>query len=562
MAKSNKRSARQKKQQDSEVFERLNRFLQKYQKQIFIASAGLTLLFSFLLFNFNVSLMGDDGAYIKRAYRLLHDGDFPTFQGPLYPIVLSFFIWLAGLNVTFLKALSGIFILGHLYFFYRAFKDRIPALLYIFTLIILGTNAYLVSYSSWTFSEALFLMLQAWLFYYLLRHVWEERLKSNRERIMKFLVLGLLLILLAKTRSVGYGAVVAVVIFFAFTRQWRSIGYTLGSFGLFYLVFRGVRSIFFGVSSNAQFGSQFNRLLLKDPYNPGKGKEDLVGFVERFWNNSELYLSKHTYKFLGLRPDDVVQTSTVLTVVAYILFGLALFYAFRKNKYLLFTGVYIAVMSAVTFFILQTRWDQDRLILVFFPLIVPFLLSGLYYLGKDKLPLFRFILPGLLVVLIFSNLGRTFNKVDLHQDKFIHHLQGDDLYGLTPDWVNYVKMARFAAENIPDNVNIACRKPNIAFIKAQREFYGIHRVNTQDADKLLQKLAQNDVRYVIMASLRKYPSRKTKYTINTVKRYLYYIQQKYPKAIELVHRIGQDEQAYLFRINYNAVGDGKVGDDQ
>lgn len=552
MAKQQQKQKKQKRQTEQNPFDKLNAVLYRYEGRIFLVSVILTVLFSFLLFNFNVSLMGDDGAYIKRAYRLLHHGDFPGFQGPIYPFVLSFFIWIFGLNITLLKALSGVFILAHLYFFYRAFQNRMPSLLFVFTIVILATNAYLLSYSSLTFSEALFLFIQAFLFFYLFRYIWDASFKNEWQRVVRLLVLGAIMLLLAKTRSIGYGAVVAVVLFMAVNRNWKNIGYTLGSFGVFYFVFKGIKAVFFGVTSGQQFGTQLDRLLLVNPYDPSEGKEDLVGFIERFWGNSELYLSKHIYKFLGLRPD-VLQTSTVLTILTYALFILALVYVFRKNRYLLFTGIYIAVMSGITFVILQTRWDQDRLILVFFPLIVPFLLSGLYYLGRSRnLALVRIGLPILLVVVLFTNVGRTFQKVSDHQDEFTHHLRGEDLYGLTPDWVNYIKMTRYAARHVPDSVMVACRKPNIAFIKAKREFHGIFRVNTKDPDELLGNLRKNDVGYVIMASLRKYPQKQTKYTINTVKRYLYYIQQKYPNALQLVHRIGQDEEAYLFRVNYQA----------
>ena len=540
------------KENNLSFFDKINRFLTKHQSKVLWISIALTLLFSFLLFNFNVSLMGDDGAYIKRAYNIVHKGKFPTFQGPLYPIILSFFIWIFGVNITFLKALSGLFILGHLYLLYKAFQHKIPSLLYIFIIIIIATNAYLLSYSSWTFSEAPFLFIQALLFYYLFQYILTQKLHSNKEEIFKFLILGIILMFLAKTRSVGYGAPIALILFFAFTRNWRKIGYTLGSFGLFYFIFKGLKTLIFHTKSTHQFGSQLNRLLLVDPYDPSKGKEDLIGFIERFWSNSELYLSKHLYKFLGLRPD-IVETSTLLAVITYILFAVALYFAFRRNRYLLFTGIYIGVMCGMTFTILQPRWDQERLILVFFPIIVPFLLSGIYYIGKEsKLAILRTGLLILMVILFFTNLGRTFNKVEAHQDEFLHHLRGDDLYGLTPDWVNYVKMCRYAAKHVPDSVMIACRKPNIAFMKTKRQFHGIYRVNTKDADILFNDLKNQNVRYVIMAHLRKYPSRKTKYTINTVKRYLYYIQQKYSDVIKPVHKIGQDEEAYLFRVNYNA----------
>ena len=233
MAKPNKKN----KQSKFSFFDKLDRFFKNYQGKIFIISLLLTVLFSFLLFNFNVNLMGDDAAYVKRAYRLLHYGDFPSFQGPLYPFVLSLIMWIFGLNFTLLKVLSGLFILGHLYFFYKAFKDKIPTFIHIITIVLLSTNAYLLNYSSWTFSEALFLFIQALLFYYLLKYVWESDLSSYKERIIKFLLLGLILLLLAKTRSVGYGAIITVMLFFGITRKWKYIFYTLVSFSLFYFVF-------------------------------------------------------------------------------------------------------------------------------------------------------------------------------------------------------------------------------------------------------------------------------------------------------------------------------------
>ncbi|MCK5536084.1 MAG: hypothetical protein KAI79_04610, partial [Bacteroidales bacterium] len=67
-------------------------------------------------------------------------------------------------------------------------------------------------------------------------------------------------------------------------------------------------------------------------------------------------------------------------------------------------------------------------------------------------------------------------------------------------------------------------------------------------DDLLQNLYDNNVRYVIMANLRKYEQQKSEYTINTVRRYLFYIQRKYPFKIRQVHKIGKDEEAYLFEI--------------
>ena len=365
----------------------------------------------------------------------------------------------------------------------------------------------------------------------------------------KFFVLGMLLFFMGATRSIGFGAFVAVSLFFILTFKWKNLIYTGTGFFINYGIFTFIKRYIFHLST-IQFDTQFKFLLLKDSFNPAKGNENFMGYVHRFFENSNLYLSKHLYKFIGFRPE-ILDVKSILTILIYILFFVAIYFAFKKNKYLLFTGIYIAVLLGISFVILQTRWDQDRLILVYFPLILLFLLSGIYYLSKLKsLKILQGLLLILLFIMFFTNLKVTVNKVKANDEQLMNNLAGHAFYGMTTDQINYIKISQWAAENIPDSVNIACRKPSISFIYAKRKFYGIYRVTTENSDELLQKLKDNNVRYVIMASLRKYPSKKTEYTINTVKKYLYYIQKKYPKKIRTVKSIGSDEPAYLFEIIY------------
>jgi hypothetical protein len=49
---------------------------------------ALTLLFSLLLYDPKISLSGDDSFYINRASEFIHSFKFPSFQGPLYPMVV------------------------------------------------------------------------------------------------------------------------------------------------------------------------------------------------------------------------------------------------------------------------------------------------------------------------------------------------------------------------------------------------------------------------------------------------------------------------------------------
>ena len=552
MSKSNvkKKTSKGNETNKKDLFEKLDQFFESKGNIFFWVSLFFTLLFSFLLFNFRVSEAGDDSEYIFRAFLLVKEFKFPSFQGPLYPMFMSVFVWMFGLNITLLKSLSLISIVFHLYFFYKAFKGRVSGFLLIYVMIIISFNAFVLYYSSQTYSEAFYLLLQALFFFFFFNaFVSKSESPGLKDGWGSYLILGMLILFLGLTRSIGYGAFIAVVLFFAVTTRWRSLLFTTSAFVLEFGIFTFIKRVVFQTNVS-QFSVQLTRLMQVDPFDATKGKEDFAGFISRFIGNSNLYLSKHIYKFLGLRPE-ILQPNGFLTIIIYALFFVAIYYAFKKNRYLLFTGIYLLVLTGITFIIVQTRWDQDRLILVYFPLILLFLFSGIYYLGKQKTMKFiQGVLPILFIVIFFTNLNVTSRKVKANDEYLMQSLAGNQFYGMTPDWINYIKMSQWAAKKVPDDVMIACRKPSISFIYAKRKFYGIYRYNTEDPDKLLQRLKDSNVKYVIMGSLRKYPNQKTQYTINTVQRYLYFIQQKYPNKIKHIQTIGVDEPAYLFEIEY------------
>ncbi len=533
-----------------DLLDSLDLFFDKNGKLFLLISFFFTLLFSFLLFNFRVSEAGDDSAYILRAYDFIKELRFPTFQGPLYPIFLSLFIFIFGLNITLLKSISLVSILTHLYLFYKAFKGSVSSFLLVIVLIIISFNGYLLYYSSQTYSEAFFMMLQALFFLYFFKFFVSVEYSPNIKSYWgKYLLLGTLILSLGLTRSIGYGAFLAVILFFIIMMRWKALVFSTGGFLINYGIYGIIKKFLFNVSGS-QFDTQISRLMQKDPFVVSKGNEDLVGFINRFWDNSNLYLSKHFFRFIGFRPE-ATDTKVFLTILIYVLFIFAIYFAFKKNRYLLFTGIYLAVLVGITFIIVQARWDQSRLIIIYLPLIFLFLFSGIYYLSKIKsFKIIQGLFPVLIVILFFSNLKVTVDKVNRNEDYLMSHLSGNEFYGMTPDWINYIKMSQWSAKNIPEDLLIACRKPSISFIYAKRKFHGIYRIETKDPDELLKDLKDNNVKYVIMASLRKYPNQKTEHTINTVKRYLYYIQQKYPRKIRFVKQIGVDEKAYLFEIVY------------
>jgi hypothetical protein len=632
----------------------LDNFFSGKSKLFYFIALGLTILLACLLFDVKVGPGGDDSAYILRAYDFVHGFSYPGYQGPMYPFLLSPFILLFGIKLPLLKFLSLISLVISIVFLYKAFNKRIPGFILSGTLLLISINYFVLYFGSQTYSEAFFMMVQSIFFWYFASRI----LDRNPEQwiLPQYIMMGFLMFLMTLTKSIAFAAVIAIAAFYIVNRRWKDLLYTTGSFISFYSVFELLKRMLWG-NTNLQFASQGSGLMYKDFYNPSMGKEDFSGFIQRFFDNSNLYFSKHLYKFLGFRDEYATDINPFLTILTYAILIAALVYCLRKNKLLFFIGIYVLSMCSVEFLVLQKHWDQWRLIIIFYPLILMLVFSALYFLFKQpKLKSFQFLVPIIAVIIFFSSFSVTNDHIKLQRPILERNLKGDLLYGLTPDWVNYIQMSKWAAKNIPQDQKIASRKPEISFVYSGRRFTGISKVpvvlldtflqrikpdtsvfmavrlkklneskqmlsgvlsnkiyavvsgefsfgdNETDnsnviciyrltkpefeiwskkireeniyletnieawltdmhgkktdfvissPDELLQNLRNNQIRYILLGSLRLNPYENTGNIINTIHRYLYFIQLKYPTAFKEINKFGTDEVASLVEVNLN-----------
>ena len=654
-------------QTSSDLLDLMDNFFSKRSNLFLYLSLAFVVIFGAMLFDARVSLTGDDAMYIIRAYDFIHHFKYPDFQGPLYPIILSPFVLIFGIHVISLKLVSFAFILAQTAILYLAFRNKIPAGLLVVTSILISMNAYVLYFASQTYNEALFMMLQSIMFLVFFKYFITDNKAGEPIKIAYkyFILLGFMLFLMGLTRTIGYIAFGAITLYFLYNKKWLAPMYTLVAFGIFFFGFQLIKGLIWN-DADVQFQNQANSLLLKNYYNAAEGYESLGGYFMRIVDNSQLYLSKHLFMMLGLRPDMNVQPNiTGLTLLSYFVFfaGLVVV-ALKKNKYLLFTAIYVLSMVGMTFVVLQKTWDQGRFIVTYMPFIVLTILTAFYYGSKFKKTKFlQFSVYLVALVLFFSTFKRTSDRSVTTREVLERNMDGNMFYGFSPDWVHYLQMSQWAAENVADSLNIACRKPSISFIYTEgRKFTGIFRLKTLSVEENLKKLrsvsdkqvlsinireleqkgipptvtsalrvmshsfltgslkdAQNqdvdfylfglyqipwesaqgildlldeygvqysvnaeiiealqqnvpkdhklelsavspddllndlkdkEVKYIIMASLRKIPMQKTQYTINTVYRYLYFISLKYPNIFRVVKQIGnnEDEPAQLIEI--------------
>ena len=556
-AKQARKSVQQKKQptppkERKGLLDRLQKYFYRRRKFYFLLSCGLTLLFAILLFDVKMSNANDDSMYVNLGWRITKDISLMySANAPLYPLFLSLPISIFGLKIVLLKSLSVVFILLNIVLLYYAFRNRVNDFVLMMALLTTAVNSYFMYFASMTFTEAFFLFLQS-LFFLLLFNFYDSitSTKSLKHTWKKWLLIGFMAMLISLAKNVAILGIVVLVIFLLWNKKYIQAVYAAASF----LIFKGALSLFNAIYMGdvSQYSNQSRLLFQVDPYNPSKGMETYSGFVDRFFQNGNLYLSKRLFQVLGLKSEDVNTINPSLLFFCAVIFFMAVFFIIRnKDRVLLFLAMYMTAMMAATFTVLQVQWDQPRFVMIFVPLLLMTVYGGWSYFLKNKNAILQFILVAIAFITLFAGLFATLKKSEKNYSILKRNLSGDIYYGYTTDWVNYLKMSAWCGDSLPDNALVGARKAPMSFIYAKgKPFYGIDMAFSSDADSVLARLKSNNVTHVILASLRRNPKVADGMIINTVHRLMSPVGQKYPQKLQLVKQIGDTEPAYLYKINY------------
>jgi hypothetical protein len=480
---------------ETTLFQRSDNYLNSKYYTILVILFAIFVTQGLALFDQRFSMAGDDTSYVERAFNFIHHFTFPGFQGPVYPIVLSPFVAMFGLNPIPLKFISMLFLIGFLFVFIRSLKNRIPSVLLTGTCILIVINSFILYYGSQTYSEALFMLLQAltiMVFFHFF--VDDNGEKSSVTLVKQHLLLVLCLIILGLTRSIGFSASIAVALWFLIQKQWKNILFLVTGFILLLIFFKISSLVFF--SHPTHLITNFTQgLFSKDYYNPTLGRETFLGFVHRFLFNSNYYLSVSLFTVFGFRdPNGTGELMPILTIISYALLVLAIILSFRKNQYLFFIGIYTLITLVIIFFIAHTIWIQMRFIIPYFPLIALLFLSCIhYFLEIKRWKNLQFLFP--LIIIIFFGASTIATSAAVKEARKIT----DKYSGLTPDMENYCRMSEWVGVNIPKNEVIACRKPSISFIFSQsNNFFGITRFPFCSGDSLIQTWQRKQLNYYLL----------------------------------------------------------------
>lgn len=545
------------------LLNRINTIPERYsERSIVLFFLIKALVMAFINFNARISEAHDDALYLEAAYRFVNEFPdyFYTANAPFYPMFLAILIKLLGFRLLIFKMFNVIFLLLSVCFFFKTFFRKVPFIVLLPMMFFVSTNHLMMYFASMTFTESLFMFLQSVVFYFsgkLIEQMQTDKVSSLKTGWNKNLLLfGLSVFLLLITRSGAVVIIPTLLFFYGFIQKNKK--YTLLSVLsvlVFYIPYKIMLRWIFGNVS--QYSNQSRILMLKDPYDVSSGQEDIAGFIGRFFDNSNLYLSKRFFQIIGWMKEESTSTYALIAFVMWLLFLLALWKVYKHKQYLLlFSGLYTLGLITLSFIILQARWDQPRIIMVAMPVML-LLFFYLFYHVFLSSSFGRTIYLSLLFLLIGSMSISTIKRGVKNIPVVLKNLQGDLYYGYTPDWQNFLKASEWCGNHLPKDALVASRKAPMSFIYGRRRFFPIYSVikkdpetNQSNPDSALLYFKQNKVTHILLANLRIDPTKNTGQVINTIHNIIEPIAEKYPAALKLIHTEGETEPCMVYELVY------------
>ncbi|HQQ94941.1 MAG TPA: hypothetical protein PLQ93_10330 [Bacteroidia bacterium] len=532
----------------------------QHDRTLFFVLLSLCIFLSLISFNARISEAHDDALYLEGGWRFVKEFPdyFYTQNAPLYPMFLALLIKLVGFRLILFKLVSLLLNTLGFVLFYKAFRGRLPYMIFLPVAFFQACNYLVLYFASMTFTEAFYFFLQG-LFFFTSARLLDQLDKQEPDYKSQYgiwLLFGLSMFLISTAKSAAIVVIPAVLLFFALQRNWKAALYSILAYLAFKLPYElVVRSVW---HAQNQFAGQSKILLQKDPYDRAQGTEDLSGFIQRFVDNCNLSLSKRFYQIIGWRDENSTEIYGLITLITIGLILFGFFRLYRKsNRLVVLASLFSGAQLTLSYIILQIRWDQPRITLVLMPVLLMLSLYAFYSFTSNKGigPVIYLVVIVLLCgSVLLSSLKRGTKNIPIVKK----NLQGDKYYGYTPDWQNFLKCSEWCADSLGQNTLVASRKAPMSFVYGKgKKFFPIYSVikkdsatNQSDPDSALAYFKQNKVTHIMLGTLRLDPNNPGNGFINTVHNIAAPIAQKYPEKLKLVHVEGQFEEAAVYEIRY------------
>ena len=376
------------------------------------------------------------------------------------------------------------------------------------------------------------------------------------------LVLIFLVALIAMTgfyiRALGGTLPLTIALWFLTQKQWKRLIF----FIMFSILLYAPLKIAEYTHGTVVVG-QASAIFMVNPYNPALGTETISGFVTRISSNFFLHLNYLIPKALSLPNWEQLSMAdgrlfpnveACISVLLSCIFIAGCVFAWRHgSKVLAFSALYVTVYLLFLCFALQTIFPTVRYLVPIIPLMIILFLSGLQWLWHKVLRTKYIQTPGFkrgfvfsLVLVGLSNFIYIGIGVEENYPVLKANLRGNEFYGYSQDWINYLNASRWIARQYSkESTAVICRKPEFFQIyTGGYKAYGVYSVEATDPDTIIAHWQRWKMTYLLYDSFQ---------WSSTLRRYVQPVAEKYPQMFELVHQEGSQFSSYIFRLNYSAI---------
>lgn len=473
---------------------------------------GIQLFLTALVFLPAPHTGGDNAGYITLAHSLLERGAYlelwdpqepvHTKYPPVFPLLLAGAMALGVKGWAGLKAVPFLSTLLAGLFTFLWVRGRAGGMMGAGVALILAFSDGVLYYSRWILSDPTFLALTLGALWALEKGEGGEGNGSGEDTgagrwgdgkvpvgdgapgpRRLWLGLGFALVILAYfTRSAGLPLVAATLIWLGMRRWWRPMMAFAVAFVLpaFFWWLRGRR-----VGGN-DYVSEF---WLLDPYRPELGRAGPGDLALRIWENLASYAT-------NLIPEGIVGgQGPLLPVLGLALVALALLgwgrcILRRPRVAELFFPLYAGLMV-----LWPQVWSGDRFALPLIPLLLFYAGTGLLFLLPGIRPFSRNLILGSAFLILVLPAARNWGN-EVHAAGACRSLtaRGDPWACQPVNIREYVLMATWAGENLPEGAATVTRKPRIFFVLS-----GVKTLSlplTTDVDTFLARAEAKGARYL------------------------------------------------------------------
>ncbi len=487
------------------------------------------------LFDSKLNIGGDNAVYIRLAENIADghgysqiapdgsyapSGHFP----PGYSFILSLFMQAGIHSLLFFKVLNGLFLLTSvLILYYLVWKTTENRALAFTALLLSILSPQVINFASIAMSEMSYLFFTVLGFLFLFLYAKEE----DTSRFWRFPVFWLSIVSLMicyHIRTIGMSALFALLLFFAFRKEWKQLAAAIGGIILLAIPW-GLRNTAVGIESR-----YFGTIMTVNPWRPEEGSISSVGeMIEKMLRNFDDCVIKGFKEILfPFLQVDYAQASSFWAVIGgLIILGLILYGAWNLGKLRWLMLGYL--VANIGLFMLWHGGNGNRYVIPITPMLFACFYTGIYYALKQLIfkqsTKFARQMPYAFLILGLPMLS------PLQTYAHMAHMP------YTPAYQNYFAIAREANKQAPRNTVICARKPEL-FMHEAPKLISVNYKYSLVPEEVIQDLIDKRVEYVVLDQL----------GYSSTPRYLYPAIERYIELFPVVWHLS-DPDTYLLRFN-------------